>query len=196
MRALATAFQSDTIPAESVQTLLNLTEFMEHDVEALPIDIRELGELAQKRRAQAKALYYKELKFHTSPSTCIEALITINNQLGQSEAAVGILKLNHGHVIEVQETWYEKLQDWHAALGLYLACLDELYDHNHDHNEKAIAWWIGKMRYLEALGEWEELSLLAAHVSTCGPRDKTTMDSVMNKIAMLGAKMGSNGHVC
>lgn len=81
VRALETAFQSDTIPAEILQTLLNLAEFMEHDVEALPIDIRELGELAQKCHAYAKALHYKELEFHTSPSTCIEALISINNQL-------------------------------------------------------------------------------------------------------------------
>ncbi|RLN45579.1 hypothetical protein BBO99_00007470 [Phytophthora kernoviae] len=67
VRALETAFQSDTIPAEILQTLLNLAEFMEHDVEALPIDIRELGELAQKCHAYAKALHYKELEFHTSP---------------------------------------------------------------------------------------------------------------------------------
>ncbi|GAB9472031.1 FKBP12-rapamycin complex-associated protein [Globisporangium polare] len=121
VRALETAFQSDTIPAEILQTLLNLAEFMEHDVEALPIDIRELGELAQKCHAYAKALHYKELEFHTSPSTCIEALISINNQLGQPEAAVGILKYaqqHHKSVIQVKETWFEKLQDWQAALAL------------------------------------------------------------------------------
>jgi FKBP12-rapamycin complex-associated protein len=39
VRALETAFQSETIPAEILQTLLNLAEFMEHDVEALPIGI-------------------------------------------------------------------------------------------------------------------------------------------------------------
>jgi FKBP12-rapamycin complex-associated protein len=39
--------------------LLNLAEFMEHDVEALPIDIKILAELAQKCHAYAKALHYK-----------------------------------------------------------------------------------------------------------------------------------------
>ncbi|KAG1705718.1 hypothetical protein DVH05_003469 [Phytophthora capsici] len=161
VRALETAFQSDTIPAEILQTLLNLAEFMEHDVEALPIDIRELGELAQKCHAYAKALHYKELEFHTSPSTCIEALISINNQLGQPEAAVGILKYaqaHHSRVIQVKETWFEKLQDWRAALALYDRRLQQ-EDQGLD-----IEVCIGKMRCLEALGKWEELGALAAQV--------------------------------
>ena len=55
----------------------------------------------------AKALHYKEMEFTQSPSSCIEALISINNQLEQPEAAVGILKYaeqhhgDDGKVIEV-----------------------------------------------------------------------------------------------
>ncbi|KAJ8525571.1 hypothetical protein ON010_g15543 [Phytophthora cinnamomi] len=167
VRALETAFQSDTIPAEILQTLLNLAEFMEHDVEALPIDIRELGELAQKCHAYAKALHYKELEFHTSPSTCIEALISINNQLGQPEAAVGILKYaqaHHSRVIQVKETWFEKLQDWRAALALYDRRLQYAQQHGGENQGLDIEVCIGKMRCLEALGKWEELSALAAQV--------------------------------
>ncbi|GMF39009.1 unnamed protein product [Phytophthora fragariaefolia] len=167
VRALETAFQSDTIPAEILQTLLNLAEFMEHDVEALPIDIRELGELAQKCHAYAKALHYKELEFHTSPSTCIEALISINNQLGQPEAAVGILKYaqaHHSRVIQVKETWFEKLQDWRAALALYDRRLQYARQHDGDNKGVDIELCIGKMRCLEALGKWEELGALAAQV--------------------------------
>ncbi|KAG7387965.1 phosphatidylinositol kinase- protein kinase tor1 [Phytophthora pseudosyringae] len=167
VRALETAFQSDTIPAEILQTLLNLAEFMEHDVEALPIDIRELGELAQKCHAYAKALHYKELEFHTSPSTCIEALISINNQLGQPEAAVGILKYaqaHHSRVIQVKETWFEKLQDWNAALALYDRRLQYAQQHGGEDQGLHIEVCIGKMRCLEALGKWEELSALASQV--------------------------------
>ncbi|KAF1314231.1 Phosphatidylinositol kinase, partial [Globisporangium splendens] len=167
VRALETAFQSDTIPAEILQTLLNLAEFMEHDVEALPIDIRELGELAQKCHAYAKALHYKELEFHTSPSTCIEALISINNQLGQPEAAVGILKYaqqHHKSVIQVKETWYEKLQDWKAALDLYDRKMAESEAQSSGAYSLDIQVCIGKMRCLEALGEWEELAALADKV--------------------------------
>ncbi|KAL7994292.1 putative serine/threonine-protein kinase ATM [Plasmopara halstedii] len=167
VRALETAFQSDTIPAEILQTLLNLAEFMEHDVEALPIDIRELGELAQKCHAYAKALHYKELEFHTSPSTCIEALISINNQLGQPEAAVGILKYaqtHHSRVIQVKETWFEKLHDWRAALALYDRRLQYAQQEAGDNQELDIEVCIGKMRCLEALGKWEELGALASQV--------------------------------
>lgn len=164
VRALETAFQSDTIPAEILQTLLNLAEFMEHDVEALPIDIRELGELAQKCHAYAKALHYKELEFHTSPSTCIEALISINNQLEQPEAAVGILKYaqdHHASAIHVKETWFEKLQDWEAALALYNRRLER---EEQAGGSAPLELYIGKMRCLEALGRWEELGSIAHFV--------------------------------
>lgn len=166
VRALETAFQSDTIPAEILQMLLNLAEFMEHDVEALPIDIRELGELAQKCHAYAKALHYKELEFHTSPSTCIEALISINNQLGQPEAAVGILKYaqdHHASAIQVKETWFEKLQDWEAALALYNRRI-EREEQAATSSTAQLELSIGKMRCLEALGRWEELGALANSV--------------------------------
>ncbi|RHY63561.1 hypothetical protein DYB38_003798, partial [Aphanomyces astaci] len=96
-RSTKEAFQSDTIPAEILQTLLNLAEFMEHDVEALPIDIRELGELAQKCHAYAKALHYKELEFHTSPSTesylrAYHTMITLQ-QLSELEEIVAYKKM-------------------------------------------------------------------------------------------------------
>ena len=52
---------------------------------------RTLGALAEKCHAYAKALHYKELEFQTSPESCVEALISINNQLRQPEAAIGIL---------------------------------------------------------------------------------------------------------
>nr|CCA19196.1 PREDICTED: similar to fkbprapamycin associated protein putative [Albugo laibachii Nc14] len=182
VRALESAFQSETIPAEILQTLLNLAEFMEHDVEALPIDIRELGALAQKCHAYAKALHYKELEFHTSPSTCIEALISINNQLGLPEAAAGILKYaqqHHQNVIHVEESWLEKLQDWQEALRLYDAKLQEQrarmdkIDQAECANQVQdsskiirldVQVCIGKMRCLEALGQWEDLAEMATQV--------------------------------
>jgi phosphatidylinositol kinase/protein kinase (PI-3 family) len=52
---------------------------------------RTLGALAEKCHAFAKALHYKELEFASTPETAVEALISINNQLRQPEAAVGIL---------------------------------------------------------------------------------------------------------
>lgn len=52
-----------------------------------------LGALAEKCHAFAKALHYKELEYYTNPAGTIEALISINNQLRQPDAAQGVLEL-------------------------------------------------------------------------------------------------------
>jgi len=105
--ALEIAFRSDTIPAEILQTLLKLAEFMEHDDKPLPINKSTLASLAEQCHAYAKALHYKEQEFQellhqssgkdegvvlTDLSGIVESLISINSKLDQPEAAVGILK--------------------------------------------------------------------------------------------------------
>ncbi|KAK9482498.1 armadillo-type protein [Lipomyces starkeyi] len=93
VRAIKTALMSPKISPEILQTLLNLAEFMEHDNKALPMDIRTLGQYAIRCHAYAKALHYKELEFIQEPTTpTIESLISINNQLQQNDAAVGIFE--------------------------------------------------------------------------------------------------------
>ncbi len=88
---LEIVLESPTTPPEILTTLLNLAEFMEHEEKPLPFTIK-LGEKAEKCHAYAKALYYKEEEFSTSPSSTVETLISLNNQLGQPSAAIGILK--------------------------------------------------------------------------------------------------------
>ncbi len=85
VHSLETSLLSDSIPPEILQQLLNLAEFMEHDDNQLPIDIRTFGVLAAKCRAFAKALHYKEIEFAQAPEKTIEALISINNQLQQPQ---------------------------------------------------------------------------------------------------------------
>ncbi|KAL2477399.1 Serine/threonine-protein kinase TOR [Forsythia ovata] len=115
VRSLEMAFSSPNIPPEILATLLNLAEFMEHDERPLPIDIRLLGALAEKCRAFAKALHYKEMEFEgarsnrmeANPVAVVEALIHINNQLHQHEAAVGILTYAQQHLgVQLKESWY------------------------------------------------------------------------------------------
>lgn len=77
---------------------------------------RTLGALAEKCHAYAKALHYKELEFKTSPELCVEALISINNQLRQPEAAIGIL------------TYAQ--QTLHMELKVILNLKDNLYFRN------------------------------------------------------------------
>lgn len=156
VQSLCSALSSPNNPPEIHQTLLNLVEFMEHDDKPLPIPISTLGEYAQRCHAYAKALHYKELEFIEEPSTStIESLISINNQLHQTDAAIGILKhAQQHHNLQLKETWYEKLQRWDDALNAY--------NKREATGEDSIEVTIGKMRSLHALGEWDQLSELAA----------------------------------
>ena len=161
IRSLEIALTSSSIPPEILQILLNLCEFMEHDDKALPIDIRTLGQYAGRNHAYAKALHYKELEFEEekTPST-VEALISINNQLQQTDAAVGILRNAQKYRdFELKETWYEKLERWDEALEAYRRRERDLGRDADD--TTAFEILMGKMRCLHALGEWDQLSTLA-----------------------------------
>ncbi|XAR52952.1 Non-specific serine/threonine protein kinase [Bertholletia excelsa] len=164
VRNLETAFSSPNIPPEILATLLNLAEFMEHDEKPLPIDIRLLGALAEKCRAFAKALHYKEMEFEgarskkmdASPVAVVEALIHINNQLHQHEAAVGILTHAQQHLdVQLKESWYEKLQRWDDALKAYTAKASQA-----SNPHLVLDATLGRMRCLAALARWEELNNL------------------------------------
>ena len=147
--------------------LLNLAEFMEHDDKALPIDIRVLGREAGRCHAWAKALHYKELEFcQDQTSGAVEALIQINNQLQQYDAAIGILRKAqlYKEGIQLRETWFEKLERWEEALDFY-----KKREREHPDQAETFDVIMGKMRCLHALGEWESLSTLAQdkwHTST------------------------------
>ncbi|TMW66398.1 hypothetical protein Poli38472_004163 [Pythium oligandrum] len=153
IRSLEAAFHSPNLPAEILQTLLNLAEFMEHDDQSLPIDIRHLGSLAEKCHSFAKALHYKELEFNTNPTADgIQALISINSKLNQPEAAHGILKYALGRLsgVEVKASWHEKILKWDDALATHDRVLKD-----DPSNIEAI---FGKMRCLYAIGEWRKLN--------------------------------------
>ncbi|KAL5560921.1 hypothetical protein UlMin_030668 [Ulmus minor] len=164
IRSMEMAFSSPNIPPEILATLLNLAEFMEHDEKALPIDIRLLGALAEKCRAFAKALHYKEMEFEgarskkmdANPVAVVEALIHINNQLHQHEAAVGILTYAQQNLdVQLKESWYEKLQRWDDALKAYTAKASQASTPH-----LVLDATLGRMRCLAALARWEELNSL------------------------------------
>ncbi|KAI9050994.1 hypothetical protein LZ554_005104 [Drepanopeziza brunnea f. sp. 'monogermtubi'] len=156
---IETAIRSPHVTPDLLGILLNLAEFMEHDDKALPIDIRVLGREAGRCHAWAKALHYKELEFLQDQSSgAVEALIQINNQLQQYDAAIGILRKAQLYTdgIQLRETWFEKLERWEEALDFYRK-------REVEHPEQADSFDIimGKMRCLHALGEWDSLSALA-----------------------------------
>ncbi|KAL4435039.1 hypothetical protein ABPG77_003864 [Micractinium sp. CCAP 211/92] len=154
VRSLEAALASPTIPPDIVTTLLNLAEFMEHDEKALPLDTRTLGALAEKCHAYAKALHYKELEFQSSPHTAVEALISINNQLRQPDAAVGVLNVAQKELhMDLKESWYEKLQRWDDALRAYRLKLEAAPPGSVAHVDALL----GQCRCLAALAEWDKL---------------------------------------
>lgn len=190
VRALQTAFRSSTVPSEILQYLLNLAEFMEHDVEALPISLSILAELAQKSHAYAKALHYRELEFTSRPAECFETLININKKLDQYEAASGLLKVakqiqsklpEFKDFYTVQESWLAKLGYWDEALQKYE---DKLSNNSKD--SIAIA---GKMKCLEALGRWEEtVKLCEENLDNMRSEGDANKTKTYIKAAVIGAR--------
>ena len=127
---------------------------MEHcDKGPLPLSPVLLGDQAMKCRAYAKALHYKEDEFHRKPTVpVLEALISINNKLGQKEAAAGLLQWGNKNLqgeLKAKEHWYEKLNDWDKAL--------EVYKKKAAQAPKDPELILKKMRCLEALGEWGQV---------------------------------------
>jgi phosphatidylinositol kinase/protein kinase (PI-3 family) len=115
---LRTALKSPHMPREILQQWLNVAEFMEQS-RIDPIEIhKELGRLAFKCHAYAKALHYKEQEFQKQQTPeAVEALITINTQLQQPEAAEGMLRYSQERMnLDLRESWYEKLHRWEDAL--------------------------------------------------------------------------------
>lgn len=136
--------------------MLDVVEYMERNSAPLPISYGFLAEHSFSHKAYAKALHYKELEFFRDPSPItIEALVEINALLRQGDAALGTLNLAREHYkVEHPEVWYEKLGQWSDALQLHEAMdVEGLNQHTS---------FVGRLRCLHALGEWEQLTALAA----------------------------------
>lgn len=145
-----------SVPLEILNMILNLLEFMELQERALPIEPSQIGELALKCNAYAKALHFLEIQFTRVPSSCIEQLISIYNQLGQPEAAEGILNYAKGTKIKVEELWYEKLGLWDEALKIYEE--KQIAEDNSDvivNEDLKIIY--GRLRCLYAIGEYQKV---------------------------------------
>lgn len=188
IQSLETAFVADVSP-DILQTLLNLAEFMEHDsIEGgLPIEISVLAELAEKCRAYAKALHYKEREYLLgSGGACVEALISINKKLELPDAALGILKAaqmrlghssyplsssivlrgtNQGIPFQIspsqQQSGLKVKESWLAELGYWADAL-EMYERKLNENPRDVDAILGCMRCFDARGDWKEVLMLSS----------------------------------
>jgi FKBP12-rapamycin complex-associated protein len=153
-KAIKQIFESPSVPAEIIQALLTLSEFLERHDAPLSVSAGTLGDLANANHAYAKALHYKELEFVTQPEKAIQALVSINHELQLPEAALGILTFAQKNLkMELKREWKEKLNQWEDALGAYER--QQLSDPTY------IEYSLGRMRCLTALGEWERLNELS-----------------------------------
>lgn len=159
--ALETALLSETLPLDYLQTLLGLAEFMEHDEKPLPIDFSQLAAMACRCGAYAKALHYKEAEYVQNPAHAIagdDGLISIYDNLGQRESAVGVLvDAERRFGVRRREDWFEKLQRWDEALASYESKQVGSLD---DESGTRLSEWErkrGRIRCLNELGEWRRM---------------------------------------
>jgi len=188
IQSLEVAFAADISP-DILQTLLNLAEFMEHDSidgGGLPIDISVLAELAEKCRAYAKALHYKEREYVLgSGAACVEALISINKKLELPEAANGILnaaqmkfnghpaassvvmrgpgtRLSDPNLRESENcNGIQVKESWLAELGNWSDALERYHKKLEDKSDDVDAI-LGCMRCYDARGDWNDVLQLAS----------------------------------
>lgn len=203
IRALQTVFKLNSIPPEVLQTLLKLAEFMEHDVEALPIPLSVLAELAERSRAYAKALHYRELEFQSTdnPNSCFESLININKKLDQYDSAVGAMKVvtmvknkktqRNNPVFKNLSIFADSLtikDSWLAKLGYWNEALIKFERRIETNSDDAVAIG-GKLKCLEALGRWEEaIELCKERLDFLKWESERSDDSLHTKAAVIGAR--------
>ncbi|KAG8882733.1 phosphatidylinositol kinase- protein kinase tor1 [Tulasnella sp. 332] len=152
--SLEGALASSSVPAEVIRILLNLAEFMEREIQPLPINLKVMRECAITYHSYAKALHYTETQYFSDPNSTpiIEALINIHKNLQQDDAAWGILTVARiRNLVTRHEEWYEKLGRWGDAL--------EGYDQRLTLEADDVGAISGRLRCLQALGEWEDLSI-------------------------------------
>lgn len=196
--------------------LLKLAEFMEMQDQPLSIDTILLSDQAKSANMFAKCLYTREIEFSSKnfpPSNeCIDSLISVNNQLGLSDNAVGMLqhlKTNYPD-IAIQPAWLEKLCRWNDAKKSYDEERLRLYSKSFDSQDGEMPpntckknvipchkpWvtsMLGKMRCLYALGEYEQLEECARSLrDQIKATEEVEMDEFnawkyLNEVQRLGA---------
>jgi FKBP12-rapamycin complex-associated protein len=172
---------SSSVPLSVAHSMLDLVEYMERNSTPLPISNGALADYCFRHNAYAKALHYQELHFFQDPSSAtIEALIEINAMLRQGDAALGTLNLARQHyAVANPAAWYEKLGQWSDALQLY-----EAMDKQETHGSQGFndqTSFVGRLRCLHAIGDWEQLVALTAQKWPYGD------DQLLAQLAPLGA---------
>ncbi|KAI9470354.1 armadillo-type protein [Coemansia mojavensis] len=141
------------VPPDILQTILGLAGYMERDEKQIPIDLKRLGDYADRCHALAKELHYKEAEWTLEKNyETIEKLIELNQNLDLHDSAVGMLDYVRKDQPDVQESveWYLRLQQWDKALVIFRR--QEAERGPSYENTK------GQIRCLFEMSDWEALS--------------------------------------
>ncbi|KAJ1814237.1 phosphatidylinositol kinase- protein kinase tor1, partial [Coemansia sp. RSA 2675] len=95
---------------------------MERDEKQIQIDLKLLGDYAERCHALAKELHYKEAEWTLEKNyETIEKLIELNQNLDLPDSAVGMLNYVCKEQPDIRESveWYRRLQRWDDALTIY-----------------------------------------------------------------------------
>ena len=118
----------------------------------LPLDVQLLAKRAESRNMFAKCLRYREQEFNSLnilPSgECIEALISVNNELGLPDRATGVLHYVNQHYshISIEPQWLQKLCHWEDARQSYLQQnLKWIESYPDDRPPKHPSWMAGEI---------------------------------------------------
>jgi len=183
-----------------MHALLNLVEFMEIQDKPLPVDVVLIARQAQAANMFAKSLRYREMEFaskNIAPSfTCIDALITVNNQLGLSDRAIGILRSvsQQYQNIDIQPQWLEKLCRWDDAHKAYEVEIRSIRECHSDGDasskgEKWIQYELGRLRCLRAVADYEQLEQNARSLKDeIKQLEEELQESTLQEVQCLGAK--------
>ncbi|KAJ1885116.1 phosphatidylinositol kinase- protein kinase tor1, partial [Kickxella alabastrina] len=141
------------VPSEILQTILSLAGYMERDEKQIPIDLKLLGEYADRCHALAKELHYKEAEWTLENGYgTIEKLIELNQDLDLHDSAVGMLNYVRKEQPDIEDCveWHLRLQRWDEALAIYRQEESELGPSYVNTN--------GQIRCLFEMSDWESLA--------------------------------------
>ena len=175
-KELKVAISAKNMPVNILTRILSLFEFTEHDRGGVQLEISELGELAEKSQAFAKALYYREQEFEDNPRKAINSLISLYSLLGHSDAAHGMLVYAIDQLkMEPKMSWYVNLQRWEEALKAF---------EDHPVKENNPGMLIDKIKCLYNLSEWE---LVLADTEKLFSENSQSDDEKLKSVAYMAA---------
>eukprot|EP01156_Anaeramoeba_ignava_P023638 Anaeramoba_ignava/c21679_g1_i1.p1 GENE.c21679_g1_i1~~c21679_g1_i1.p1 ORF type:complete len:2020 (+),score=411.29 c21679_g1_i1:2184-8243(+) len=163
-----------TVPVEIQQMILGLDDFMSHAGVVFGLDVRILGNAAERCSAYAKALRYKELELsrHLNDPRwfeMIDSVISVASKLQQRDTIRGVIRFGEKRISapNPKQRWFEELNQWEDAL--------RIYTQRRVRKPESLPDILGQMRCLFSLGKWHTLLELSEEACKIADQDSTSV---------------------